>query len=125
MSEGHLMIVKENPVASTLDAMISLGCVQEERMVLGNKIVMRTLPSSVLSNIAITCSGLDMTGRDRLMKIEILSRSIKSISGMQLIIEDAEDETHTKSERLEQIKRTIGKYEDPILALFWSEYLEL
>ena len=120
-----MSILKQSPNASTLEQFIGLGSVKEERQIFGNKVVMQTLPSSVIASIMVQCSGLDMIARDRIVKIEILSRSIKSISDQSLIVEDLDDETDTKAERLDKIKKTIGKWEDELINVAFDEYNEL
>lgn len=119
-----MTIIKTAPSAATLEQFIGLGAVREERDILGNIIVMQTLPVSVISAISIQCSGLDVYARDRFMKIEILSRAIKSIAGYNLVVDD-NDEKRSRSEMIENIKLTIGKWEDPLVDLVFEHYTDL
>lgn len=115
-------ILKKDLVkAMSLEDFILFGSVKDTKSVFGQKIVMQTLSSGFLGNIAVETSGLDVIARDYLWKRLVLAHSIKSINGNPLVAEDPDD----KEKQFEKVLSVIKKWEKFVLDEAYSKYEEL
>ena len=119
--------LKDKTRASSLEDFVLLGAVKEEKEVFDNKVIMQTLPSGFIKKLAIESSGLDMFAKDKVFKVEILARAIKKLNGQPLVPDAAEDEDQQVSrvETIDKIKKIIGKWEQPLVDIFYALYEEL
>lgn len=114
--------------ATSLDDFIAFGSVQGEVEVFGQKVTMKTLSAGFLRNLAVESSGLDLLAKDRVWKINVLARAIKSINGNSLVPDNSEDELKEKFDRTDMVKEAIKKisgWQQFVVDAFYAEYQKL
>jgi len=122
------MVKNDLKKALSLDDFILFGSVKDEVEVFGQKVTMKTLESGFLRNLAVETSGLDLLARDRVWKINVLARAIKSLNGNSLVPEDPDDELKDRSDRTDVVKeaiKKISKWEQFVVDAFYNEYAKL
>ena len=120
------VVKSDTRITKGLQDFVGLGCVEETREIFGNKFLMTTIPAASIRRITVECSGLDLAARDRIMKIEILSRAIRSINGHSPFPQDAESSQVTSQEEgVEVIRKILGNIEQPIIDVLHENYLDL
>lgn len=119
-----MSIIKQVPKQVTsLEDFILVGAVKETKEIMGTKVLMQTIPGEQLKNLLIDSTGLDIIARDKVTKIEILSRAIKSIGGISVLPDD--ESKKTRAEIIQEIRVKIGAWEQPVIDLFYEKYTEL
>ena len=120
------MIKKAKVTGSKLTDFISFGAVREEFTIIDKKVTMETLPAAILRKIYEMADGLDLYTKEKVFKIEILARSIKSMGGESLVEElDSDDASHSRVEIIDKMKMVIGRWEQPVVDIFFEKYEEL
>ena len=118
------MIVKDDPkISNGLQDFVLLGAVEEKVEILGQKFIMKTVPAASIRQIVTDTTGLDIQARDKIYKIETLSRSIHSINGKSPFPTNVEQESKlTPSEVVNEMRKILGSLEQPIIDLLYEAY---
>lgn len=114
--------------ASSLDDFILFGSVTDTVEVFGQKVTMKTLNAGFLRNLAVETSGLDLIAKDRVWKINVLARAIKSLNGNSLVPDNSDDEYKEKMDRTDIVKeatKKISQWEQFVIDEFYKAYMKL
>lgn len=123
MSDKEIM-KKDLNKATSLEDFILLGAIKETKMVFGQSLLMQTLSTGFLRNIAVETSGLDVIARDYIWKIRVLSHSIKKVNANSLIPEDPDGKTDRR-DTVDEVAKVISKWEKFVIEEAYSKYEEL
>ena len=116
------MIGADNP----LEKFVTLGRVNDEVDVFGDKIRMKVLNSGQRKEVLAESGHLDAVTRAYQIQLSTLARAIISINNRLIqYVPESKDEPITEEKRIEQSKRVLEKIPQPVIDYLYERYGEL